>query len=149
MNFFCGMVDGRKAFTLISSRDHRQGSSPLRIFSMPGAGLEPAQNLSSGFDEWSCTAVITTTPQRDKRGAHRHKRCTLWSPLSFWIPICTQKMVPPHNSEPALKVFLVLGQGKAQEVNGNYFNGLFKRNSCSVQLGYFGTQLGLKTGASS
>ena len=25
---------------------------------------EPAQNLSSGFVEWICAAVITTTPQR-------------------------------------------------------------------------------------
>ena len=149
MNCFCGMVDGRKTFSLISSQDHCQRSSPSRISDTPRAGFEPAQNLSSGFVEWSCAVVITTTPQCHKRHAHRHKRCTLWYPLSFWVPICTQKMVHPHNSEPALKIFLVLAQGKAQEVHGNYFNGLFKKNSCSVQLGHFGTQLGLKTGGSS
>ena len=56
-------------------------------------------------------------------------------------------MVHPHNSEPALKIFLVLAQGKAQEAHGNYFNGFFQKNSCPVQLGHFGTQLVLKTGA--
>ena len=39
MNCFCGMVARRKAFNLISSRGHCQ------------AGFEPAQNMSSGFDE--------------------------------------------------------------------------------------------------
>ena len=62
MNCFCGMVDRRKAFSVISSRDHFQRFSPSRISDMPRAGLEPAQNLSSGFVEWSFTVVITTTP---------------------------------------------------------------------------------------
>ena len=62
MNCFCGMVDRRKAFSLISSWDHCQRSSPSRISDMPQAGFEPAQNLSSGLVEWSCTVVITTTP---------------------------------------------------------------------------------------
>ena len=31
MNCFCGIVDQRKAFSLISSRDHCQRSSPSRI----------------------------------------------------------------------------------------------------------------------
>ena len=48
MNCFCGMVDRRKAFSLISSRDHCQRSSPSRI-SDTGFGL--AQNLSSGLVE--------------------------------------------------------------------------------------------------
>ena len=94
-------------------KTHHQGSSPSRIFSMPGAGLKPAQNLSSCFVERSCAVVITTTPQRHKCGPHRHKRCTLWSPLSFWVPICNRKKAHLHNSEPALKFFLVLAQGKA------------------------------------
>ena len=61
MNCFCGMVDWRKAFSLISSWGHCQRSSPSRI---PWAGLEPAQNLSSGLVECSCAVVITTTPRR-------------------------------------------------------------------------------------
>ena len=51
MNCFCGMVDRRKAFSLISSRDHCQRSSPSRISDTPRAGFKPAQNLSSGFVE--------------------------------------------------------------------------------------------------
>ena len=61
MNCFCGMVDRRKAFSLTSSRDHCQRSSPSRISDTPQAGFESAQNLSSGFVEWRCAVVITTT----------------------------------------------------------------------------------------
>ena len=64
MNCFCGMVDRRKAISLISSRDHCQRSSPSSISYKPRAGFETAQNLSSGFVEWSCAVVITITPQR-------------------------------------------------------------------------------------
>ena len=48
---FCGMVDRRKAISLISSRDYCQRSSPSRISDTPRAGFEPAQNISSGFVE--------------------------------------------------------------------------------------------------
>ena len=61
MNWFCGMVDRRKPFSLISSGYHCQRSSPLQISDTPRAGFEPAQNLSSGLVEWSCAVVITTT----------------------------------------------------------------------------------------
>ena len=64
VNCLCGMVDRRKVFTLISSRDHCQRSSPSRISDTPRAGFETAQNLSSGLVEWSCAVVITTTPPR-------------------------------------------------------------------------------------
>ena len=57
MNCFCGMVDRRIAFSLISSRDQGPG---------PRAGFEPAQNLSSGLVEWNCAVVITTTPRLHK-----------------------------------------------------------------------------------
>ena len=67
MNCFCGMVDRRKVFSLISSRDHCQGFSPSRISDTLQAGFETVQNLSSGFVEWSCVVVITTTPRRDKQ----------------------------------------------------------------------------------
>ena len=66
MNCFYDMVDRRKAFGLISCRDHCQRSSPSRISDTPRAGFEPAQNLSSRFVEWSCAVVITTTPRRQK-----------------------------------------------------------------------------------
>ena len=38
-------------FSLISSRDHCQGSSLLQISNTLQAGFEPAHNLSSGFVE--------------------------------------------------------------------------------------------------
>ena len=59
---FCGMADRRKAFSLISRQDHCQRSSSLQISDTPWAGFEPAQNLISGLVEWSCVAVIPTTP---------------------------------------------------------------------------------------
>ena len=64
INCFCGMVDRRKAFNLISSRDHCQRSSPSRISDTPRTGFKPAQNLSSGLVGWSCAVVIPTTPRR-------------------------------------------------------------------------------------
>ena len=53
INYFCGMVDWRKAFRLISSQGHCQRSSLSWISDSPRAGFEPAQSLSSGFVEWS------------------------------------------------------------------------------------------------
>ena len=64
MNFFCGMVDRRKAFGLISTREHRQRSSPSRISNTPQAGFEPVQNLISGFIELNCALVITSPTRR-------------------------------------------------------------------------------------
>ena len=48
---FGGMVDRQKAFSLISSRDHCQISSPSQIADTPQAGFEPVENLSSGLVE--------------------------------------------------------------------------------------------------
>ena len=56
------MADRRKAFSLISRQDHCQRSSSLQISDTPWAGFEPAQNLISRLVEWSCVAVIPTTP---------------------------------------------------------------------------------------
>ena len=60
MNCFCSMVDRRKAFRLISSRYHCQRSPPSRISDTR------KQVLSSGFVEWFCAVVITTTPRCHK-----------------------------------------------------------------------------------
>ena len=59
-NCFGGMVDWRKAFCVISSRDDCQRSSSSRISNTPQTGFEPLQNLSPVLDEWSYTVVITT-----------------------------------------------------------------------------------------
>ena len=50
-NYFCGMVDQQKEFSLISNQDHCQKSSPSQISDMLRAGFECAQNLSSGLVE--------------------------------------------------------------------------------------------------
>ena len=61
MNCFYGMVNQRKALSLICSRHHCQRFLPAQISDTLRAGFEPAQNLSSGFAESSCAVVITTT----------------------------------------------------------------------------------------
>ena len=66
MNCFYGMVHERKAFSLISRRDHCQRSSPSRISDTRRVGFEPLQNVSSDFVERSCEVVITTTPRRHR-----------------------------------------------------------------------------------
>ena len=48
---FCGMADRRKVFSLISSLDHCQRSSPSHISDTSRAGFEPARNLSSDLVE--------------------------------------------------------------------------------------------------
>ena len=48
MNCFCGMVDQRKVFSLIFSRDHCQRSSPSQISDTPRAGfLAEIENVLS------------------------------------------------------------------------------------------------------
>ena len=66
MNCFCRMVDRRKVLSLISSWDRFQRFSPLQIGDTLQARFEPGPNLGSGFFEWSCAVVITTTPRRHK-----------------------------------------------------------------------------------
>ena len=62
MNYFCGMIDRRKAFSLISFRDHCQRPSPSWIYDTPRAGFEPAQNLSSGLVELNlCSMKLCST----------------------------------------------------------------------------------------
>ena len=64
INCFCSMVGRTKGVSLISSRNHCQRSTPLRISNMTRAGFESAQNLSQNFVERSCALVITTSPWR-------------------------------------------------------------------------------------
>ena len=61
MNCFCGMVDRRKVFSLISSQDHCQRSSQSQFFDTARAGFEPVQNLRLGLVESSCAVVIITS----------------------------------------------------------------------------------------
>ena len=63
--FVVWLTDERR-FSLISSREYCQRSSPSRISDTARRGFEPPQNLSSDFIEWSCEVMITTTPRRHK-----------------------------------------------------------------------------------
>ena len=92
MSCFYGMVDQRKAFSLVSSRHHCQRSSPSRISDMPRAGFEPAENVSSGFVELSCAVVITTTLRFQAFGLMKMKKMSkIWfannSLWKFWFTI--------------------------------------------------------------
>ena len=60
MNCFCEIVDRRKTFSIISSRNHCQIFSASQISDTPQAWFEPAWNPSSSFFEWSCVVVITS-----------------------------------------------------------------------------------------
>ena len=106
MNCFCGIVDRRKMFSLIFSRDHCQRSSPSWIFNTPWTEFESAQNTSSGLVEWNCAVVITTTPRRHKQTIFydilgkqtifngRGKLTTLDTMVLFQIPTCRYQTLP-------------------------------------------------------
>ena len=63
MNCFC-FCDQRKVFSLFSSWNYCQRSSPSWISDTSWVGFEPVQNLNSGLVEWRCAVVITTSPRR-------------------------------------------------------------------------------------
>ena len=79
MNCFCGMVDRRKTFSLISYRDHCQRSSPSTISDTTRARFEPAQDLSLRFAELDCAVVIVNAPPLiSMRGRKRkYKQCKI------------------------------------------------------------------------
>ena len=84
MNCFCRMADRRKTFSLISSRDHCQRSTPSRISDTLRAGYEPAQNLSSGLVEWNWAVVITTAPRRRSSISSLLSLCTASNYMNAW-----------------------------------------------------------------
>ena len=85
MNCFCGIVDWWKMFSYISNQDHCQRSLPLWIPDTPPTRFEPAQNLISGFIEWSCAVVITITAWRHIIFHHFSKfsSISLWKKINF------------------------------------------------------------------
>ena len=81
--FVVGLTNKRHS-RLISSQDHFQRSSPSRISDRLQSGIEPAQNLSSGFVEWSYAVAITTTPQSHYHHHHHHYHyCHIWFNICF------------------------------------------------------------------
>ena len=107
MNCFCGMVDRRKAFSLISSRGHCQRSSPSRISDRPRAGFELAQNLSSGLVEWSCTVVTTTTPRRHNLSPYpNHKQFKYWEEDTL-TPCFSNTILVSNSVGRGVEIFLL------------------------------------------
>ena len=95
MNCFCGMVDRLKTFSLISSWDHFQRSSPSQISDTPRAEFEPVQNLTPGFVEWSCAEVITITPRRH---SPYFSPSFKFSPFFFkYCSLCDSNGIRTHN----------------------------------------------------
>ena len=86
MNCFCGMVDRRKVFSLIYSRDHFQRSSLLSNSNTPWTGFEPAQNLISGIVKWGGAVVITTTPRRHNSHDSHPSLTTIWKNF-YWLSL--------------------------------------------------------------
>ena len=59
VNCFCGMADRRKAFSLISSREHCQRSSPSRILNTPRAGWKyTCRNIHWFYQHYQSGKVI-------------------------------------------------------------------------------------------
>ena len=79
MNCFCGMVDQQKAFILISSRDHCQISSPLRVSDTPREGFEPAQNRVKALLKYS-------TPLHHGSIDGSNETCGFTCPCIRWWP---------------------------------------------------------------
>ena len=91
MNFFCGMVDRRKAFSLISSRDHCQRSSPLQISdaaSRVWTYAEPEFRLS-WMKLCSCDNHYTTAPgiivRKTKNNKEIHSSTWPWKELRLFM----------------------------------------------------------------
>ena len=108
MNCFYGMVDWRKVFSIISSRDYCQRSSPSRISNTPQAGFEPAQNLRSGVAGQSCTVVRTTTLRRPNEPLLL--MCTLhlvlfgcYVVLFVWMEMPVNEHLVTHNFSDIVK----------------------------------------------
>ena len=76
MNCFCGMVDRRKAFSLIFSRDHCQRSPPSRISDTPRAGLFKKWDdlFKSGITLYKAETATMRHRVIRKRSAKRLKR---------------------------------------------------------------------------
>ena len=87
MNFFCGMVDQRKAFNLISGWGHCQRSSSSRISDKQQARFEPVQHLSSGLVWWSCAVATTTTPRHHNSAIMYHYHLLLLQYHCFYVSL--------------------------------------------------------------
>ena len=64
--FFVVWLTNERRSALFPAWTIVKDSPPSEVSDMPRVGFKPAQNLSWGFSEWSCSELITTTPRRQK-----------------------------------------------------------------------------------
>ena len=74
MNCFCGMVDRRKALSLIFSRDHCQRSSPSRISDTPRGQVAGT----------SCGTILWKRYQFDRNRIRARFWCCPWYDWEMW-----------------------------------------------------------------
>ena len=145
MNCFCGMVDQRKAFSLISSWDHCQRSSPSRIADTLWAGFERVQNLSSGLVEWSCAVVVTT--MTDLKGAATFKMkpvvIIVFKDWQLWTILTESSILDLASRVPQNGAFWTY---EKQFENSFVFGWMFSRKFSTIY--FLWTKIGLRSGCS-
>ena len=80
--------------------------SPSKTFDLMRAGIEPAQNLSSRFVEWSCAVVIITIPWRQKKF---YLKKLYWTIHRNHILVFQQLGAGQSNKHKILPTLIVLG----------------------------------------
>ena len=85
INRFSSMVDRRKAFSLISSRDHCQRSSPSRISNTPRAGFRLSWMMLCSSDNRYHGTIIGTGITCNKMSCYMHDSACRWLIFdNFW-----------------------------------------------------------------
>ena len=83
MNCSCELIDGRKTLSFITSWNNCHTFSPSQVSNTPRGGFEPAQNLRSGFTDWSWPEEITTAPRCFNSWHHEYHEFWNWQSLAI------------------------------------------------------------------
>ena len=96
---FCGWLTNKRSLILFAARTIVRDPH-YQEYDISWPGFELVQNLNSGFDEWSCAVVITTTPQHHKMYVCRSNLFLGLNPLSPTLGFA----ISPLWSLPYLKI---------------------------------------------
>ena len=88
MNFYCGMLDQWKCVKPISRWINYGRLLPSQTSDTLRTGVEPAQNLCSGFVKWSFAVMITTIPRCHKILAETRFYTALFQVMSIIKRTC-------------------------------------------------------------
>ena len=138
LSSFCGMVDRRKASSLVSStivRDphHREYPTCCEQY------LNLCRTWSSGLVEWSCTVVINTTPRRRlilSKGRHSYTqiiRPSTNSLLNVSVPTVTLLVLTNKHFSQLIKIIGL----SSYQLSSYQLLGLATRPSCGTKAYYF------------